>query len=180
MVTISSGLASESIASASSSTEHPRHDPRHSSRANQVAPPSVASFAQQPFAQQPFVGAPRGGDQSSGYALSHQGGSRWSTLRFRRAKDQKSWALLGIPLSLYPLVVQRLFEEQAQFISKYRLGGFVNLRFEAPQTLAATLAMTFPTPPGCEPLRVNQKGDRILGSDSPHTDQVRVQTIAPI
>ena len=146
--------------------------------------PSGSIAAHQPhqaqtFSEQPFVGSPRCGDQSSGYALSRYGMSRWSTLRFRRAKDKKGWALLGIPLSLYPLVVQRLFEEQAKFISKYRLGGFVNLRFEAPQTLAATLALTFPAPPGCEPLLVNEKGDRILAGASTHSDKARVQTIAP-
>ncbi|MGA0198577.1 MAG: hypothetical protein ACO3NK_05525 [Prochlorotrichaceae cyanobacterium] len=143
--------------------------------------PSIASAPSptgRQFAPQPFVGVPRCGDQSSRYPLPQYGPSRWSTLRFRRAKDQKGWVLLGIPLSLYSLVVQRLFEEQAKFIAKYRVGGFVNLLFEAPQTLAATLAMTFPAPPGAEPLVVNEKGDRILSGSSLRSEKARIQTIA--
>ncbi|MFZ4665788.1 MAG: hypothetical protein ACOYME_05140 [Prochlorotrichaceae cyanobacterium] len=85
-------------------------------------------------------------------SMSSYGAPRWSTLRFRRAKDHKGWVLLAIPLSLYPLVVQRLFEHQAKFISKHRNGAFVNLLFEAPQALVSTLALTFPAPPGCDPL----------------------------
>jgi hypothetical protein len=77
-------------------------------------------------------------------------------------------------------VVQRLFEEQAKFISKYRVGGFVNLLFEAPQTLAATLAMTFPAPPGADPLVVNEKGDRILSGSSIRSEKARTQTIATV
>ena len=134
----------------------------------------------QPASHRPFIDTPRCNDQPSRYPYpsSPYPPSRWSTLRFRRAKDKPGWVLLGIPLSLYPLVVQRLFEEQAKFISKHRRGGFVNLLFEAPQSLAATLAMTFPGPPGAEPLVVNEKGDRILSGSSSRSDKARIQTIA--
>jgi hypothetical protein len=88
--------------------------------------------------------------------------SPWTTVRFRRAKDIKAWALLGIPLPLYPIVVQRLFERQARFLAKYHRGRYVSLLFEAPADLAAVLATTFAAPPGCDALSVNEAGDRIL------------------
>lgn len=88
--------------------------------------------------------------------------SSWATLRFRRSKDVKGWALLGIPQVLYPGVMQPLFERQARFIEKHDRGGFVNVLFEAPVTLAARLALAFPAPPSCEPLVVNQAGNRLL------------------
>ncbi len=88
--------------------------------------------------------------------------SPWTTVRFRRAKDIKAWALLGIPLPLYPIVVQRLFERQARFLAKYHRGRYVSVLFEAPADLAAVLATTFAAPPGCEALSVNEAGDRVL------------------
>lgn len=103
--------------------------------------------------------------------------TRWSTLRFRRAKDVKGWALLGIPIPLYPLVVQRLFEQKARFIAKHRSGSFMSLLFEAPPALAATLAMTFPAPPGCEALAVNEGGSRILSGKASQSSKARFQLV---
>ena len=88
--------------------------------------------------------------------------SAWATLRFRRSKDVKGWALLGIPEGLYPDVMQPLFERQTRFIEKHGRGEFVNVLFEAPVALAARLALAFPAPPSCEPLVVNQAGNRLL------------------
>lgn len=88
--------------------------------------------------------------------------SPWSTLRFRRSKDVKGWALLGIPQCLYSDVMQPLFERQTRFIEKHERGEFVNVLFEAPVALAARLALAFPAPPSCEPLVVNQAGTRLL------------------
>ncbi len=88
--------------------------------------------------------------------------SPWATVRFRRAKDVRGWALLGIPLPLYPQVMQRLFEQQARFINKHHQGEFVSVLFEAPTALAAELALTFPSPAGHGSLSTNEAGDRIL------------------
>ena len=101
---------------------------------------------------------------------------RWSTLRFRRAKDSRGWALLGIPSPLYPLVLRRLFEEKAKFIAKHAEGGFVSLLFEAPPPLAATLALTFPAPPGCDPLVINESGSRILAGQAAKSSKAQYQT----
>ncbi|HEY9735097.1 MAG TPA: hypothetical protein V6D06_02405 [Trichocoleus sp.] len=86
----------------------------------------------------------------------------WSTIRFRRAKDSKGWALLGIPQQVYPVVALRLFEQQARLLNRHDDGAFTSLLFEAPPPLAAKLACVFPAPPGCETLRVSETGDRIL------------------
>lgn len=86
----------------------------------------------------------------------------WETVRFRRAKEKKGWALLGIPEPAYPLVAVRLFELQAKLINQHQAEGFTNLLFEAPPNVAAKLACAFPAPPGCEVLKVSESGDRIL------------------
>lgn len=86
----------------------------------------------------------------------------WETVRFRRAKEKKGWALLGIPQQVYPLVAVRLFELQAKLINQHEAEGFTNLLFEAPPNVAAKLACAFPAPPGCEVLKVAESGDRIL------------------
>lgn len=86
----------------------------------------------------------------------------WETVRFRRAKEKKGWALLGIPQQVYPLVALRLFELQAKLINRHEAEGFTNLLFEAPPKVAARLACAFPAPPGCDVLRVSESGDRIL------------------
>lgn len=101
--------------------------------------------------------------------------SPWATLRFRRSKDVKGWAILGIPQSLYPLVMQPLFERQARFIDKYERGEFVNVLFEAPASLAAQLALAFPAPPGCDPLVVNGGGDRVLYGKAADSARARRQ-----
>ena len=86
----------------------------------------------------------------------------WETVRFRRAKEKKGWALLGIPQQVYPLVALRLFELQAKLISRHEAEGFTNLLFEASPNVAAKLACAFPAPPGCDVLKVAESGDRIL------------------
>ena len=86
----------------------------------------------------------------------------WQTVRFRRAKEKKGWALLGVPQQVYPLVAVRLFELQARLINRHEAEGFTNLLFEAPPPVAAKLACAFPAPPGCEVLKVAESGDRIL------------------
>ncbi|MEM9004165.1 MAG: hypothetical protein AAGE59_11655 [Cyanobacteria bacterium P01_F01_bin.86] len=86
----------------------------------------------------------------------------WETVRFRRAKEKKGWALLGIPQQAYPLVAFRLFELRAKLISRHEAEGFTNILFEAPANVAAKLACVFPAPPGCEVLKVSESGDRIL------------------
>jgi hypothetical protein len=88
----------------------------------------------------------------------------WSTIRFRRAKDSKGWALLGIPQQVYPVVALRLFEQQARLLSRHDDGSFTSILFEAPQPLAAKLACVFPAPPGCAALRISAAGDRVLSS----------------
>lgn len=86
----------------------------------------------------------------------------WETVRFRRAKEKKGWALLGIPQQVYPLVALRLFELQAKLINRHEAEGFTNLLFEASPKVAAKLACAFPAPPGCDVLKVSESGDRIL------------------
>lgn len=86
----------------------------------------------------------------------------WETVRFRRAKEKKGWALLGIPQQVYPLVALRLFELQVKLISRHEAEGFMSLLFEASPHVAAKLACVFPAPPGCEVLKVSESGDRIL------------------
>ncbi|MFE4106481.1 hypothetical protein [Almyronema epifaneia] len=88
--------------------------------------------------------------------------SAWSTIRFRRAKEKKGWALLGIPHPIYPLVALRLFELRARLIEQHESACFVSLLFEAPPALSARLACVFPAPPGCETLKIAESGDRIL------------------
>ncbi len=86
----------------------------------------------------------------------------WETVRFRRSKEKKGWALLGIPQQVYPLVALRLFELQAKLLSRHEAEGFTSLLFEASPKVAAKLACAFPAPPGCETLKVAESGDRIL------------------
>jgi hypothetical protein len=86
----------------------------------------------------------------------------WETVRFRRAKDKKGWALLGIPQPVYPLVALRLFELQVRLINRHETAGFTSLLFEASPPVAAKLACVFPAPPGCDVLKVSESGDRIL------------------
>ncbi|MEM1281343.1 MAG: hypothetical protein AAGG53_15290 [Cyanobacteria bacterium P01_H01_bin.152] len=86
----------------------------------------------------------------------------WETVRFRRAKEKKGWALLGVPRQAYPLVALRLFELQAKLINQHEAEGFTNLLFEAPPNVAAKLACAFPAPPGCDVLKVAESGDLIL------------------
>ncbi|MEB3359825.1 MAG: hypothetical protein VKK04_24075 [Synechococcales bacterium] len=105
--------------------------------------------------------------------------SLWSTVRFRRAKNSKAWALLGIPRQGYPQVVQRLFEQQAKFLDKYEDEQFVSLLFEAPPILSAKLALTFPAPPGCEALSVAATGDRILAGRAAGAANALRQAVDP-
>lgn len=86
----------------------------------------------------------------------------WATIRFRRARDKKGWALLGVPQPVYPLIALRLFELRARLISRHETDDFVSLLFEAPPQLAAKLASVFPAPPGCEVLKISENCDRIL------------------
>ena len=94
--------------------------------------------------------------------------SLWGTVRFRRAKDTKGWALLGIPQKLYPLVAFRLFELKARLISHHSIGPFVNVLFEASAKVAAKLACVFPAPPGCEALKISESGEEYSREKQPH------------
>jgi hypothetical protein len=103
----------------------------------------------------------------------------WQTVRFRRAKEKKGWALLGIPQQVYPLVALRLFELQTKLISRHEVDGFMNLLFEAPPTVAAKLACVFPAPPGCEVLKVSETGDRILSGKAAKSTKAIAQRPDP-
>ncbi|HEY9887719.1 MAG TPA: hypothetical protein V6D02_04915 [Candidatus Obscuribacterales bacterium] len=103
----------------------------------------------------------------------------WETVRFRRAKEKKGWALLGIPQQVYPLVALRLFELQAKLISRHEAEGFTNLLFDAPASVAAKLACAFPAPPGCEALRVAETGDRILSGKAAQSAKAIAQRPDP-
>ncbi|MEO1400154.1 MAG: hypothetical protein AAFV72_02755 [Cyanobacteria bacterium J06635_1] len=105
--------------------------------------------------------------------------SIWSTVRFRRAKDKKGWALLGIPAPLYPTVAFRLFELRGRLISRHEEGGFISVLFEGPPALAARLAQTFPAPPGCEALKVAASGDRILSGKAAKSPRAIAQAFDP-
>ncbi|NET40198.1 MAG: hypothetical protein F6K19_51075 [Cyanothece sp. SIO1E1] len=104
----------------------------------------------------------------------------WSTIRFRRSKDSKGWALVGIPVRIYPLIVMRLFEQRAKFIDKHETGPFISLLFEAPSPLAAKLASVFPAPPGCEALSIAAKGDRILSGKAAQSPKAIRQNLDPM
>ncbi|MGJ3252613.1 MAG: hypothetical protein ACFE0J_16015 [Elainellaceae cyanobacterium] len=104
----------------------------------------------------------------------------WSTVRFRRAKNAKAWALLGIPSQIYPIVTYRLFELRARFIDKYEDGQFISVLFEAPPALAARLALAFPAPPGCDTLSIAEGGDRILSGRAANSTKARRQALDPI
>jgi hypothetical protein len=73
-----------------------------------------------------------------------------------------------------------LFEQKARFIAKHNGGAFISLLFEAPPALAATLAMAFPAPPGCEALAVNESGNRILSGKAAKSAKARLQEIETI
>ncbi|MBE7383988.1 MAG: hypothetical protein F6J95_021545 [Leptolyngbya sp. SIO1E4] len=103
----------------------------------------------------------------------------WETVRFRRAKEKKGWALLGVPQQLYPLVALRLFELRAKLISRHEAEGFTSLLFEAPPTVAAKLACVFPAPPGCEGLKVSESGDRILSGKAARSAKAIAQRPDP-
>ncbi|MEO0490528.1 MAG: hypothetical protein AAF215_21685 [Cyanobacteria bacterium P01_A01_bin.123] len=103
----------------------------------------------------------------------------WSTIRFRRAKDKKGWALIGIPTQVYPLVVLRLFEQRARLIERHKTGPFTSVLFEAPPALAAKLACVFPAPPGCEALKVSESGDRILSGKAAKSPKAIAQAVDP-
>jgi hypothetical protein len=103
----------------------------------------------------------------------------WQTVRFRRAKEKKGWALLGIPDQVYPLVAFRLFELQAKLISRHEAEGFTNLLFEAPPNVAAKLACAFPAPPGCDVLKVSESGDRILSGKAAKSSKAIAQRPDP-
>jgi hypothetical protein len=106
--------------------------------------------------------------------------SLWETVRFRRAKDKKGWALLGIPQPVYPLVALRLFELQAKLISRHETTGFTSLLFEAAPPVAAKLACVFPAPPGCEALKVSESGDRILSGKAAKSPKAIAQRRDPV
>lgn len=103
----------------------------------------------------------------------------WETVRFRRAKEKKGWALIGIPQQVYPLVALRLFELRAKLISRHEAEGFMNLLFEAPPAVAAKLACVFPAPPGCEVLKVSESGDRILSGKAAKSSKAIAQRPDP-
>ena len=103
----------------------------------------------------------------------------WQTVRFRRAKEKKGWALLGVPQQVYPLVAFRLFELQAKLISHHEAEGFTNLLFEAPPNVAAKLACAFPAPPGCDVLKVSESGDRILSGKAAKSAKAIAQRSDP-
>jgi hypothetical protein len=103
----------------------------------------------------------------------------WQSVRFRRAKEKKGWALLGIPQQVYPLVAFRLFELQAKLISRHEAEGFTNLLFEAPPNVAAKLACAFPAPPGCDVLKVAESGDRILSGKAAKSPKAIAQRPDP-
>ncbi|ASC74001.1 hypothetical protein XM38_049750 [Halomicronema hongdechloris C2206] len=103
----------------------------------------------------------------------------WSTIRFRRAKDRKGWALLGIPQPVYPLVALRLFELRARLMSRHDDGSFISVLFEAPPAVAAKLARVFPAPPGCEALKVSESGDRILSGKAAKSTKAIAQRLDP-
>lgn len=103
----------------------------------------------------------------------------WETVRFRRAKEKKGWALLGVPQGVYPLVALRLFELQAKLINRHEAEGFTNLLFEAPPSVAAKLACAFPAPPGCESLKVAESGDRILSGKAAKSAKAITQRSDP-
>ncbi len=102
---------------------------------------------------------------------------RWETIRFRRAKDSKGWALLGIPHQVYPLIVTRLFEQRAKLIQKHDAEEFVSILFEAPATLAAKLALAFPAPPGCEVLKIAPTRDRVLSGKAANSKKALQQAM---
>ncbi|MEM1310008.1 MAG: hypothetical protein AAGF98_11075, partial [Cyanobacteria bacterium P01_H01_bin.153] len=95
------------------------------------------------------------------------------------AKEQKGWALLGIPQQAYPLVALRLFELQAKLISCHKAEGFTNLLFEASPKVAAKLACAFPAPPGCDVLKVAESGDRILSGKAAKSSKAIAQRPDP-
>jgi len=103
----------------------------------------------------------------------------WQTVRFRRAKEKKGWALVGIPQQVYPLVALRLFELQVRLINRHEAEGFTNLLFEAPPTVAARLACAFPAPPGCEVLKVAESGDRVLSGKAAKSPKAITQRPDP-
>jgi hypothetical protein len=103
----------------------------------------------------------------------------WQTVRFRRAKEKKGWALLGVPQQIYPIVAFRLFELQAKLISRHEAEGFTNLLFEAPPNVAAKLACAFPAPPGCDVLKVSESGDRILSGKAAKSSKAIAQRSDP-
>ena len=103
----------------------------------------------------------------------------WATIRFRRAKDKKGWALIGIPTQVYPLVALRLFEQRARLIEHHKTGLFNSILFEAPPVLAAKLACVFPAPPGCESLKVSESGDRILSGKAAKSPKAIAQAVDP-
>ena len=103
----------------------------------------------------------------------------WATVRFRRAKEKKGWALLGIPQQAYPLVAFRLFELRAKLISRHEAEGFTNILFEAPSNVAAKLACVFPAPPGCDVLKVSESGDRILSGKAANSSKAIAQRQDP-
>jgi hypothetical protein len=103
----------------------------------------------------------------------------WQTVRFRRAKEKKGWALLGVPQQIYPMVAFRLFELQAKLISRHEAEGFTNLLFEAPPNVAAKLACAFPAPPGCDVLKVSESGDRILSGKAAKSSKAIAQRSDP-
>ncbi|MEM6840356.1 MAG: hypothetical protein AAGF66_01605 [Cyanobacteria bacterium P01_H01_bin.119] len=115
-------------------------------------------------------------------ALSHVPNllpAAWSSIRFRRAKEKKGWALLGIPSQVYPLVALRLFEQRARLIDHHQTGPFDSVLFEAPPALAAKLACVFPAPPGCEVLKIAERGDRILSGKAAKSAKAIAQAPDP-
>lgn len=103
----------------------------------------------------------------------------WASIRFRRARDRKGWALLGIPVRVYPLVALRLFELKARLLSRHDDGAFTSLMFEASPAVAAKLACVFPAPPGCEALKIAPSGDRILTGQAAKSAKAIVQRHDP-
>lgn len=103
----------------------------------------------------------------------------WESIRFRRAKEKRGWVLLGVPRPVYPMVAVRLFELKAKLIEQYDASGFMCLLFEAPPTVAAKLAGVFPAPPGCEVLKMSERGDRILSGKAAQSAKAIAQRPDP-
>jgi hypothetical protein len=89
-----------------------------------------------------------------------------SAIRFRRSRDGKGWALLGMPSGpAFQALCAQLFILNCKLIEDIHIsksGFYISICFSAPMDVVTALAKEFSCPDDVEPLVFSAKGDKVL------------------